>query len=627
MKRSLSLIILGLTAALALGALACGEDDKDPDVECTSNADCAGSADGKTECNLTTHRCVAPLTPTPAGECTSDADCAGNQVSGKIECDLTNKVCIEPTPPSGCTQDGDCDSELCVNGACATSKMAPCTDPKIAHATANTGATVLVLFENGGWTTPAACPWTCDSGYQISADRTACEQLPACTTDDDCRSKLCDAETKTCATAKQDKCKAYTDAELAARYATAQDSDATVTWTYVESSDGSAAWTAEGNCKLSACLDGYELKDDACISTTDSCARDSDCAGNVESGKTYCQILAGASEGNCIEPECETTADCKNNADGNVYCQNHQCVAYCTVSEDCQAVHGDEKPLCDWVYGSATYFTCIEAQCEPNTCSKDKRSFCKEMRWEACASDKECATEGGEGIAGTCQIIKSDQCDPECGDNQFCRDNGEKATERYVCEYLDAQLKSPTVRISQLYFGGYGNSTTAKYSNGFVQLYNYGDAEVDLSSLVLLQGTREGAFTMWLDLSLACADTNCKVAAGKYFLIKNVNNTNSSAEGFSGDVTASQNISQNGSLALATRLPDVATCNEVKKVSVDLIGMGSAYCSETTPAAGIPGTDAGEGNRGTHSYQRSNGNLDSGNNYNDFTPQPANIHK
>ena len=53
MKNSFGLI-LSLTAALSLGVIACGDDEKDKDpvkVECTSDAQCADRTDGKTKCD------------------------------------------------------------------------------------------------------------------------------------------------------------------------------------------------------------------------------------------------------------------------------------------------------------------------------------------------------------------------------------------------------------------------------------------------------------------------------------------------------------------------------------------------------------------------------------------------
>lgn len=59
---------LPLTAVLAFGMFACGgeeetsgeEGNNNPIAECTAAADCAGRADGKTECDTANNVCVAP---------------------------------------------------------------------------------------------------------------------------------------------------------------------------------------------------------------------------------------------------------------------------------------------------------------------------------------------------------------------------------------------------------------------------------------------------------------------------------------------------------------------------------------------------------------------------------------
>ncbi len=90
-------LILALSAALALGLTACGDDDDDKDngnqSACTSAADCAGRADGKTECDAAKKECVAPAVDAP--ECTSAADCAG-RTDGRTECDAAKKECVAP---------------------------------------------------------------------------------------------------------------------------------------------------------------------------------------------------------------------------------------------------------------------------------------------------------------------------------------------------------------------------------------------------------------------------------------------------------------------------------------------------------------------------------------------------
>lgn len=636
MKMNPQLSLL-LAAALAMGAAACGDSKEKPSkLECTSNAQCADRTDGKTECDLIHNVCVEPSVQ---DHCDADEDCAG-RTDGRTKCDTTLNLC---TTPSGntCTpetQETDCASKLCgEDGTCKTVKMVNCDTNVPEHAiVANDALKVAVNFDGTNWEAPAVCPWTCDTnGYQLNEAKTGCETLPGCTeanAAEKCRSKVC-GEDGTCATTKQDVCLALSAAELAAVNASEQDESAQVTWTFVEHNDGSSEWLRD-KCPITKCVDedAYEINEakDACISLADICSGDEDCAGNGE--KTYCHIELGESSGTCIKPECNTNDDCAESLVGP-FCHNKKCTKECWFDYDC-ANNSNGLTMCDNANGTESTWECKEPECEPEECSADGDSYCKDGHWTECTSGLKCALTGGEGIQGTCQVPQGDNCSPACSADEFCRDNGENLTEgRFTCEYKAAQLTSPTIRIAQLYFGGFDGSTTSTYQNGFLELYNYGDAEVDLTGLFVYQGTKAGSFRKLLvDFSYDCNGA-CKVAAKSYFVLRNT--TPSNVVGGTSvpmDAKFTSNVSLDGSLALTVGEVTDTTCNGIKAKAVDLIGMGSAFCSETTPAQGIA-TGVGEnnavteGNRGTHSYQRDESLTDTGNNYYDFIAKPVVLHK
>ena len=622
-------------AALALGLAACGGDKKDKTskLECTSNSQCAERTDGKTECDLIHNICVEPA---DMGQCDGDADCA-ERTDGRTKCDTTLHLCTTPST-SSCTRDDECASQLCGDDhTCRTVKMVDCDKNVPEHAiVANNALKVAVNFDGTNWEAPAVCPWTCDSnGYQLNEAKTGCEPLPGCTDHEDCRSKVCDPTQGVCANTKTDHCWYLTDAELEAVNATDQDKTVQVTWTFVEYNDGSSEWLHD-KCPITECKDQYEVNDakDACHSTVDACGSDEDCADNAE--KTYCDIPEGQNSGTCIVPECNTNEDCANNPNASgPFCHNKKCTKECWFDYDCAGNTNSGLTMCDNANGTESTWECVEPDCAPNECSSDQNSYCKDGHWTECTTGLKCALTGGDGIQGTCQVPQGDNCSPACSDNQFCRDNGENLTEgRFTCEYKAAQMTSPTIRIAQLYFGGFDGSTTSTYQNGFLELYNYGDAEVDLTGLYLYQGTKAGNFAkLSVDFASACSGSSaCKVASKSYFVLRNTTPSGvTNAQAVPMDAKFTSNVSLDGSLALTVGEVTDNTCNGIKAKAVDLIGMGSAFCSETTPAQGIA-TGVGEnnvvteGNRGTHSYQRDANMTDDGNNYYDFIAQPARLH-
>lgn len=626
-----SKLVLALGASLALGLAACGDDDDDTPskVECTTSAECAANTDGRTQCDLSINKCVVP-------ECNTSADCADN-VDGKTDCNPSTHTCVLPS--KDCSKDEECDSQLCgADSKCATTKSVDCKDAPPAHAeSASTDVKVTVNFVDGAWEEAAVCPWYCTNGYQKTEDKAGCEELPTCTVETqeaDCRSKICGADGK-CATTKQDKCNAYTADELAARHATAQDSEALVEHTYVENPDGSAGWVADGHCEITACEANYAINEamDACIAEgeVENCSKDDDCKGNAT--KIKCDTWSDSSgKGVCFVPECTQRSDCG----ADQYCEESRwtCASGCVYDSDC-AGNTDGRTICDSLRGNDSTWECIVPDCvvSEKECS-EKGEYCLDGHWAECATGKACATEGA--LKGTCQVPVSDECSPACSEGQTCKtytDNSSNVT--HVCEYDASQKDDIGIKINQFYFGGFQCTNNWAYNHQFIELYNSTSKEVDLSTLKIIKGNKKGSFELWTDLADACAEKDCKLGAGKYFIVVNKSvNCDSSANIVSGNVTiSSTKPAIDGSLAVvSTQETDISSwdCNKVKKNASDVLGMNGAFCAEGTPAVGVPCDDENNcdtskvGNREAKSFQRTN-NADSGDNYYDFEAKAASI--
>ncbi len=185
-----------------------------------------------------------------------------------------------------------------------------------------------------------------------------------------------------------------------------------------------------------------------------------------------------------------------------------------------------------------------------------------------------------------------------------------------------ASSVSPNIVISQFYGGG--GLAGAQYTHDFVELYNRGNAPVSLNNWSVQYAGATGS--NWLP---AFPLPNVSLQPGQYFLMQFASNgANGSAlptpdfivpilqpEGFIPNLS-----STNGKLALvntSTRLPGLAC--PVDPSIVDLVGYGSANCSETVPTSALNATTAG--------IRRNGGNTDTDNNNADFTiasPLPRN---
>lgn len=174
-----------------------------------------------------------------------------------------------------------------------------------------------------------------------------------------------------------------------------------------------------------------------------------------------------------------------------------------------------------------------------------------------------------------------------------------------------ALAASPVV-ISQVYGGG-GNSG-ATYTHDFIELFNRGDADVNLAGWSVQYTSASGSGT-WLVSALS---GNTILKPGQYFLVRQ-------AQG-SGGTTALPTPDSSGSLAMSGTAGKVALVASTTPLSggtpagvVDLVGYGGASYYEGAPTPQLSNTTA--------VLRNAAGCTDTDNNASDFTvgaPAPRN---
>ncbi|MEO5946214.1 MAG: lamin tail domain-containing protein, partial [Chitinophagaceae bacterium] len=174
----------------------------------------------------------------------------------------------------------------------------------------------------------------------------------------------------------------------------------------------------------------------------------------------------------------------------------------------------------------------------------------------------------------------------------------------------DFPVVSPPIVINEVYGGG-GNSG-AFYRNDFIELYNNGSTPINLAGWSVQYASSTG--TSWAVTSLTGT-----IPANGYFLIQEAG----AATGF----VALPTPDAIGTIAMSGTNGKVALVNSSTALSgacptgaqiIDLVGYGSANCSETTPTPALSNTT---------SAQRKIKGVDTDNNFADFavgTPTPFN---
>jgi uncharacterized protein (TIGR03437 family) len=166
--------------------------------------------------------------------------------------------------------------------------------------------------------------------------------------------------------------------------------------------------------------------------------------------------------------------------------------------------------------------------------------------------------------------------------------------------------------ISQIYGGG--NNSGATFQNDFVEVFNRGTATVNFSvtPYSVQYASASGSFSSGNTIGL----TTGTLAPGQYFLVKLAGGTTNGVALPAADATdAGINLSAtDGKIALVEGITAAGTsgggCPTGVTVS-DLVGYGSANCSETTATATLSATKS--------ALRKSDGCIDTGNNSADFT--------
>ncbi len=172
-----------------------------------------------------------------------------------------------------------------------------------------------------------------------------------------------------------------------------------------------------------------------------------------------------------------------------------------------------------------------------------------------------------------------------------------------------AQAASTSIVISQIYGGG-GNSG-ATYKNDFIELYNLGAAPVDVTGWTVQYASSTGS--SWQKTTLSGI-----IQVGKYYLVQE-------GAGAGGTVNL-PTPDAGGSIAMSATAGKVALVSSSTTLNgtcptglVDMVGFGTANCSETAPTPALSNTTA--------ALRKANGAQDTNNNLADFdigAPNPRN---
>jgi uncharacterized protein len=170
----------------------------------------------------------------------------------------------------------------------------------------------------------------------------------------------------------------------------------------------------------------------------------------------------------------------------------------------------------------------------------------------------------------------------------------------------------PLVVVSEVYGGG-GNAG-ATFKNDFIELYNRGSSAVNLNGWSVQYGAATG--TTWQVTNLG----NFDLQPGQHYLVQEAQGAGGSVNLPTPDAT--------GTIAMAAGAGKVALVNSTTALAgacpasasiIDLVGYGTANCSETSPTGVLSNT--------TSASRKGGGSTDTNNNLADFdigAPNPQN---
>jgi hypothetical protein len=196
--------------------------------------------------------------------------------------------------------------------------------------------------------------------------------------------------------------------------------------------------------------------------------------------------------------------------------------------------------------------------------------------------------------------------------NRICLANVISLVAAFSCAILATPVNAQVV-ISQVYGGG--GSTSPTYSTDYVELFNRGSLAVNITGWSVQYNSASGTGA-WQVTGLTGS-----IPAGGYFLVRQAVGTSGGSALPPTDATGAIAMSgTNGRVALVSDQVALsgASCPTGTNV-IDLVGYGSAICSETAATPALSATTA--------ALRNGNGCTDTGNNSTDFTvgvPTPRN---
>jgi uncharacterized protein len=175
----------------------------------------------------------------------------------------------------------------------------------------------------------------------------------------------------------------------------------------------------------------------------------------------------------------------------------------------------------------------------------------------------------------------------------------------FVASFAQAQIA-----ISQVYGGA--SSGGAVYISDYVELFNRGSAPVSITGWSVQYASSTG--TSWSVTNLSGS-----IPAGGYLLVKQGDGPTGIALPTPDVFGSTQMSGTNGKIALVSDQTALTGACPTGASIVDLVGYGSANCSEVAATAALSGSTA--------ALRKANGCTDAGNNSTDFavgTPNPRN---
>lgn len=179
--------------------------------------------------------------------------------------------------------------------------------------------------------------------------------------------------------------------------------------------------------------------------------------------------------------------------------------------------------------------------------------------------------------------------------------------DKSIIAHFAANTVSGSIVISQVYGGGGNNGST--YTNDFVELYNRGNAPVNVTGWTVQYGSAGGG--PWFTTTLIGT-----IPAGRYYLVEESGGPNGTIALPSPDAIGTIGLAADaGKVALAS--DDVVLTGECPTGAsiVDLLGYGAANCDETAAAPALDNVTA--------AFRNSGGCDESNDNSLDFSVGPA----